>query len=239
MWSHVVMKRAALLGALVLAVSAAAFGASPEPAPPPRFENPLLETVVEMTHAGVPTPTILAFLRVRRVRLQTDIEAADLLRLRAEGVAEEVIEYISKQSRVEIPPPPPPPSEAPPPDEPKPDRSEEARPVEPDPGDIGLIMGVYDPIPEGGYPCWPPSLAPYDCGDRPIFVGRPPGLRGREARGQESSNPDRTIDRARKPDGREPGAKGRKDASPSSGTARSDSARPSGSPASSGPSSRR
>lgn len=227
------------MGALVLAVSLAAVGASPQPTPPPDFANPLLETVVEMTHAEVPTPTILAFLRVRRVRLQADIEAADLLRLRAEGVAEEVIEYISKQSRVEIPPPAPSEREAPPPDEPKPDRPAEAQPVEPDPGDIGLIMGVYDPIPEGGYPCWPPSLAPYDCGDRPIFVGRPLGSRGREARGQDAPNPDRTIDRARKPDGHDPGAKGRKDASPSGGTGRSDGPRSSGNPVSSGPSGRR
>lgn len=233
------MKRAARLSALVLAVSFAALGASPDPAPPPRFENPLLQTVVEMTHAEVPTPTILAYLRVRRVRLQTDIEAADLLRLRAEGVAEEVIEYISKQSRVEVPPPAPSEPETPPPDEPKPDRSEGARPVEPDPGDIGLIMGVYDTIPEGGYPCWPPSLAPYDCGDRPILVGRPPGSRGREARGQDGSNPDRTIDRARRPDDPDPGTKGRREASPSAGAGRSESGRSSGNPASSGSSGRR
>lgn len=191
------MKRSALLGALgfsLLACLAEAAPTSPtsdETGPRRRsasYANPILDVVVDMTRAEVPKATILAYLRVRRVLLQEDVETKDLVRLRRDGVDEEVIAYIAKQSRLEVPPPPAPPPvfDAEPPPPPKDGdggkAKAKAQPIDPDPGDTGLIMGVYDPIPTGGYPCWPPSLAPYECGDRGIVVWEGGGSRGREAR---------------------------------------------------------
>lgn len=80
-----VMKRAAvpvsvaMFAILFLAGSIAARG---EPRPAHRFANPLLDDVVAMTQAQVPDATILAFLRVRRARLESDITAEDLVALR-------------------------------------------------------------------------------------------------------------------------------------------------------------
>jgi hypothetical protein len=187
----VIMKRVVVLGALCLLGSLAVLG---ESRPPRRFANPLLDDVVDMTRAEIPDATILAFLRVRRTRLENDVTAQDLIQLRREGVADEIIQYVASQSGVEFPPAtrlreaagpdaaaPGSGLAEPVPD--APDAAEESRPEEPDPGDIGLIMGVYDPIPVGGYPCWPPSLAPYDCGGPAIFIEGGSGSRGRHLRG--------------------------------------------------------
>ena len=95
------MKRVVVLGALCLRGSLAVLG---ESRPPRRFANPLLDDVVDMTRAEIPDATILAFLRVRRTRLETDVTAQDLIQLRREGVADEIIEYVASQSGIEFPP---------------------------------------------------------------------------------------------------------------------------------------
>lgn len=187
----VMTKRAVVLGALCLLGSLAVLA---ESRPPTRFANPLLDVVVDMTRAGIPDATILAFLRVRRTRLETDVTAEDLIQLRREGVAGDIIEYVASQSRADVPPSArlretaAPDAAAPGSSlsEPAPDAAdvaEEWGPEEPDPGDTGLIIGVYDPIPVGGYPCWPSSLAPYDCGGPAIFIEGGSGSRGRHVRG--------------------------------------------------------
>lgn len=200
------MKRAAVLAAILLSGSLAAFA---DTRSDPPFANPLLDDVVEMTRADIPDTTILAFLRVRRARLEADVTAEDLIALRRAGVHAEIVEYIARQSAVEqsgagenpagfpnptgseVPEPeataPPGGVSATPP--PAPSDVDGEGPEEADPGDGGLIMGVYDPIPEGGYPCWPPSLAPYECG-RPLpvsggFVARWPGG-GRQTRAKSA-----------------------------------------------------
>lgn len=178
------MKRAAVRAALALLLLAGPAAGQGEPRPARRFANPLLDDVAAMTRAEIPDATILAFLRVRRARLESDITAQDLVRLRDDGVHDEILRYIASQSGVEAPPvlPPLPRREGAPLPGPASggDPASESRPVESDEvPDVPLIMGVYDTIPEGGYPCWPPSLAPYDCGGGPIFVdGVPVSPRG-------------------------------------------------------------
>lgn len=221
-----VMKRAAvpvsvaMFAILFLAGSIAARG---EPRPAHRFANPLLDDVVAMTQAQVPDATILAFLRVRRARLESDITAEDLVALRDAGVHDEILRYIASQSGVEAPPPLPPlprreaarPPEADDPDRPAPtgasgpvDPPSESRPVEPDESpDVPLIMGVYDTIPEGGYPCWPPNLAPYECGGGPIFVDGIPVSRRGESPSRRRPVQDRTGQIGRSAASAAPGAR--------------------------------
>jgi hypothetical protein len=206
--SHSPVRRSALIGALglglLLFLGDAGFGdvalgdaeTAGEPVRGARsaYANPVLRVVVEMTRAGVPTPTILAYLRVRRVLIQEDVETKDLVRLRKDGVAEEVIAYVAKQSRLDVPQAEP---EAPVFDaEPPPPKAGRSKAIDPDPGDTGLIMGVYDPIPTGASPCWPPSLAPYQCGERGIVVWEGASPRGREGRGSRSPDRERSNDRS-------------------------------------------
>src|ERR1039457_2291919 len=86
------MKRAAVLAAIFLSGSLAAFA---DTRSDPPFANPLLDDVVEMTRADIPDTTILAFLRVRRARLEADVTAEDLIALRRAGVHAEIVEYIA------------------------------------------------------------------------------------------------------------------------------------------------
>jgi hypothetical protein len=202
--------RTPLLGALCLLGTFAALGDS-RPSPSHRFDNPLLNEVVRMTQAEVPDATILAFLRSRRVRLESDVSAQDLIELHREGVADEIIEYVAAQSGMDVPPAASKPGEAgpeaaapagaggssPAPVPVDPEPADEPVPQGSDPGDTGLIMGVYDPIPVDGYPCWPAFLAPWDCGDRGLVVGGGPGWRGRDFRGEGrrmSRDKERTAD---------------------------------------------
>jgi hypothetical protein len=60
-----------------------------------RFDNRLLDDVVEMTHAQLPESSILAFLHSRRSRLSYDVHAQDLIRLHRAGVSDRVIDYIA------------------------------------------------------------------------------------------------------------------------------------------------
>jgi hypothetical protein len=147
-----------------------------------------------MTRAEVPTKTILAYLRVRRVLLQSDVEAPDLVRLRKEGVDEEIVRYVAEQSRLDVPPVPA--------DEGKGegegghkargDGDESSHPAEPDPGDTGLIMGVYDSFPAGGYPGGPAWLWPYGSGDPAGVVWQGGGP------AHETREPERAPSRERK-----------------------------------------
>jgi len=193
------MKRTVLLslGVLCLLGTFGALGETP-PQRPNRFANPLLDDVVQMAHAEVPDATILAYLRVRRARLETDVSAQDLIELQKQGVSDEILEYIAQQSGVESPPAErQPETSAPAPERPDAPEAEESRSEEPDPGDTGLIMGVYDPLPIGGYPCWPAWLAPYECDGRPIRVGGS-GFRGGRGPGRDHTvegKNDRSVDR--------------------------------------------
>jgi hypothetical protein len=202
-----VMRRAGrvvALGVILAASLCPCVSAEDGPRPERRFANPLLDTVVRMTRAEVPTRTILAYLRVRRVLLQSDVETPDLVRLRKEGVDEEIVRYVAQQSRLDVPPAPADEhpakgdGDASEPESPNGDAG--SGPAEPDPGDTGLIMGVYDPIPTGGYPCWPAWLAPYGCGDRAIVVWQGGGGPAHEARAPErAGNRERTVENGERP----------------------------------------
>ncbi len=76
---------------LILGVSLA----SAEPGPSPRFSNRLFIDVVEMTRAGLSDATIVAYVKARRSRLDADIDAGDLIRLRQAGASEAVVGYIA------------------------------------------------------------------------------------------------------------------------------------------------
>ncbi|HEX5855436.1 MAG TPA: hypothetical protein VFZ57_07430, partial [Thermoanaerobaculia bacterium] len=83
----------------VLAISAilllGASLASAQPRPSPRFSNRLFTDVVEMTRAGLSDATIVAYVKARRARLDSDVSAGDLIRLRQAGVSETVVGTIA------------------------------------------------------------------------------------------------------------------------------------------------
>ncbi len=86
------MKRALLLSAvLVLSASAAVA----EPRASSRFSNRLFTDVVQMTRAGLSDETIVAYVQARRARLDADVRAEDLIRLRQAGVSEPVVAAIA------------------------------------------------------------------------------------------------------------------------------------------------
>ena len=164
------MRRVAALFAILSLVSLASVAAPRQE----RFANPLLDDVVEMTRAEVPDATILAFLRARRARLDSDVSAQDLIRLHRAGVHDEVVAYIAGQAGLEEPSEPAPVREEPPPAAPETPAASEPADSEPVPvDDGGLVMGVYDPIPVNDYPCWPPGWwgAGSDACGGAIFVG--------------------------------------------------------------------
>jgi hypothetical protein len=69
--------------------------ASAEPGPSRRFSNRLFTDVVEMTRAGLSDATIVAYVKARGSRLDSDVSAGDLIRLRQAGVSETVVGYIA------------------------------------------------------------------------------------------------------------------------------------------------
>jgi hypothetical protein len=93
-----VMKRALAFTAILLLFGAAA--AQAEPGAQYRFSNRLLGDVVEMTRAGLSDETIVAYVTSRRVRLDADVSAQDLIRLRQAGVSESVVRAIAGASGV-------------------------------------------------------------------------------------------------------------------------------------------
>src|SRR6266496_3999351 len=92
------MKRNLVLSGVLLFVALNALGQSRQQA---RFANPLLDDVVEMSRAQLPEATILAFLRARQARLETDVTADDLIRLHRAGVSDRVVESIASISGLE------------------------------------------------------------------------------------------------------------------------------------------
>src|SRR6478672_74564 len=98
------MKRSApLLALLILIFSTAAASGQSRGDRRQRFDNPILDDVVEMTNAQLPDSTILAFLRARKARLEEDIRAADLIALHRAGVSDRVIEYIAAVADIDGP----------------------------------------------------------------------------------------------------------------------------------------
>lgn len=69
--------------------------ASAEPRPSRAFSNRLFTDVVEMTRAGLSDATIVAYVKARRSRLDSDVSAEDLIRLRQAGVSETVVGTIA------------------------------------------------------------------------------------------------------------------------------------------------
>lgn len=85
------MKRTAAFSAMFL-LSVLTFA---QPAPSRRFANPLLNDVVQMTRADLSDATIVAYVKARRARLDSDLSADDLIQLRRAGVSEAVVRYIA------------------------------------------------------------------------------------------------------------------------------------------------
>ena len=81
----------AFLAILLLGASVA----SAEPRPSRAFSNRLFTDVVEMTRAGLSDATIVAYVRARSSRLDSDVSADDLIRLRQAGVSESVVGAIA------------------------------------------------------------------------------------------------------------------------------------------------
>ena len=96
-----VMKRTAILSVILLLGSLTVLA---EAAPPRRFSNRMFQDVVEMTRAGLSDATIVAYVRSRRARLEGDINADDLIRLRQAGVSETVVGYIAGLEGMQSPP---------------------------------------------------------------------------------------------------------------------------------------
>jgi hypothetical protein len=94
----VTMKRIAVLSVILLLGAVAAFA---EPSQTRRFSNRLLNDVVEMTRAGLSDETIIAYVGARRIRLDADVNAGDLIRLRQSGVSENVVRYIAGAAGIE------------------------------------------------------------------------------------------------------------------------------------------
>ena len=94
------MKYALALSAAFLLAAAAA---AAEPGPQRHFSNPLLTDVVQMTRAGLSDATIVAYVKARRARLDADMSADDLIRLRQAGVSETVVRYIAGSSGMDTP----------------------------------------------------------------------------------------------------------------------------------------
>ena len=91
------MKRTLAFLASLFLGTLAAFGQTPSGE---RFENRLLEDVVRMTAAELSDATIVAYVRARRARLDDDVTADDLIRLRRIGVSEDVVAAIARLSGI-------------------------------------------------------------------------------------------------------------------------------------------
>jgi hypothetical protein len=150
------MKRNLVLSGVLLFAALNALGQSRQQA---RFANPLLDDVVQMSRAQLPEATILAFVRARQSRLETDVTAGDLVRLHRAGVSDRVVEFIASISGLE--------------DRPAArDRepgvaydssgSSDVAPADPGDGDVAIDPEPYGPVDGGwgwgwgwgGYPYW-------------------------------------------------------------------------------------
>jgi hypothetical protein len=86
------MKHAVAFSAVLLLGASLA---SAQPRPSRAFSNRLFTDVVEMTRAGLSDATIVAYVKARRARLDSDVSAGDLIRLRQAGVSETVVGTIA------------------------------------------------------------------------------------------------------------------------------------------------
>jgi len=157
------MKRNLVLSAVLLFVALNALGQSRREA---RFANPLLDDVVQMSRAQLPEATILAFVRARQARLETDVTADDLIRLHRVGVSDRVVGYIASISGLENRPA-------------RRDRepgveydssgSSDVAPADPGDGDVAIDPDPYGPV-DGGWG-WGWGGYPYWYGYSPFFYG--------------------------------------------------------------------
>ena len=88
------MKRSVALSVVSIFVSAFAFAQGESS--PTRFSNPFLNDVVRMTKAGLSDATIVAYVKARPARLDSELSADDLIQLRRTGVSETVIQYLAR-----------------------------------------------------------------------------------------------------------------------------------------------
>ena len=93
------MKRSIAFSVVLLLAAA---GMSAQSARPRGFANPLLNDVVEMSRASLPDETIIAYVKARQARLDADVTAGDLIRLRQAGVSDSVVRYIAGASSVDV-----------------------------------------------------------------------------------------------------------------------------------------
>lgn len=89
-----VIKRSVAL--LVISIFVSAFAFAQGESSSTRFSNPFLNDVVRMTKAGLSDATIVAYVKARRARLDSELSADDLIHLRRSGVTETVIQYLAR-----------------------------------------------------------------------------------------------------------------------------------------------
>ncbi len=94
------MKRSVAFSVILILGAAIAF-AQAEPSST-RFSTPLLNDVVRMTKAGLSDATIVAYVKVRRARLDSILSADDLIQLRRAGVSETVTGYLASVTAVDV-----------------------------------------------------------------------------------------------------------------------------------------
>lgn len=140
------MRRNLVLSAVLLFATLNALG---QPRQPGRFANRLLDDVVYMSRAELPEETILAFVRARQARLETDVTADDLIRLHRAGVDDRVVAYIASVSGLE---------NRPADRDQGPDYDSDRSSADPGDGDVAVEPEPYGPVYDGwgwgGYPYW-------------------------------------------------------------------------------------
>jgi hypothetical protein len=88
--------KCAVAFSVLLAGCSVVLGDSPNPPPSPRVaSSTLLEELVRMTRAGTPDGSVLAYARAHRAELPAEVSDASLRWLRASGVSERVVRYMS------------------------------------------------------------------------------------------------------------------------------------------------
>ena len=87
------MKRPVAFSAILILGAAVAFAQAESSST--RFSTPLLDDIVRMTKAGLSDSTIVAYVKVRRARLDSILSADDLIQLRRAGVSKTVIRYLA------------------------------------------------------------------------------------------------------------------------------------------------
>jgi hypothetical protein len=148
------MKRMLVFSAILFLGASAALA---ERGSPSRFSNRLFDDVVEMTRAGLSDATIVAYVKARRSRLDSDVNADDLIRLRQAGVSEAVVGTIAGITGLDVVPSGPDSEVA------YDSRKETTVPVEPSYAEDEAYSYPY------GYPYWYAYGYPYWYGYGPYF----------------------------------------------------------------------